>query len=260
VPEDERSARAADVTGATGAAAAAPEPASPHVLNVLSAGELEVEGRLPWSSNYTFLVTARLDGEELRAVYKPGRGERRLWDFPPDLYEREVAAFRLSENLGLHVVPETVLRADAPFGDGSLQRFVDADFSEHYFTLLETAAHAEALRTIAAFDLVLNNADRKGGHCLLGPDERIWGIDHGLCFHPEPKLRTVMWDFAGEPLPTSVIDACGELSHGRVPDDVGELLTAGERTALVKRAKAIVADGVFPEPPVDSRAYPWPLV
>jgi uncharacterized repeat protein (TIGR03843 family) len=245
VPEDERTARTSDLTA---------EP-----LRVLSEGALEVEGRLPWSSNYTFLVTASLDETELRAVYKPGRGERRLWDFPPGLYKREVAAFRLSEALGLHVVPETVLRADAPFGEGSLQRFVDADFSEHYFTLLEDDSHHGALKNIAAFDLLLNNADRKGGHCLLGPDSRIWGIDHGVCFHPEPKLRTVMWDFAGEAVPDGFVAACGLLAR-RVPESVTELLSGSERAALVRRARAIVASPRFPEPPASGRAYPWPLV
>lgn len=248
MPEDERTARAADLTG------------SPDALAVLGEGALEVEGRLPWSSNYTFLVTAQLDGQEMRAVYKPGRGERRLWDFPPRLYVREVAAFRLSEALGLHVVPETVLRTDAPFGEGSLQRFVDADFSEHYFSLLEDDALHTSLKTIAGFDVLLNNADRKGGHCLLGPDQRIWAIDHGLCFHPDPKLRTVMWDFAGQAIPDVLLDACGALARGGLSDDVGELLTAGERTALLRRAKALVTSGSFPEPPPDSRAYPWPLV
>jgi uncharacterized repeat protein (TIGR03843 family) len=254
MPEDERTARTSDVSGPTATGADA------ETLRVLREGELEVEGRLPWSSNYTFLVTAKLGEVELRAVYKPGRGERRLWDFPPRLFTREVAAFRLSERLGLHVVPETVLREDAPFGEGSLQRFVDADFGEHYFSLLEDEQHAAALRTIAAFDLVLNNADRKGGHCLLGPDARVWGIDHGLCFHPDPKLRTVMWDFAGEPLPEAAIESFRPLAKGAVPDEVSELLAAGERAALVRRARSAVAAGVFPEPPVDSRAYPWPLV
>lgn len=248
--EDERAARTSDLTA---------EGAPPDAVRVLGEGGLEVEGRLPWSSNYTFLVTARLDGAELRAVYKPGRGERRLWDFPPGLYVHEVAAFRLSEALGLGVVPETVLRTDAPFGEGSLQRFVDADFSEHYFSLLEDESLHAALQTIAGFDLILNNADRKGGHCLLGPDRRIWGIDHGLCFHPEPKLRTVMWDFAGEPVPEHILSACATLTR-RVPEEVAELLSAGARTALVRRARAIVASGRFPEPPDSHRAYPWPLV
>jgi uncharacterized repeat protein (TIGR03843 family) len=244
VPEDERTARTSDLT----------DP-----VRVLSEGALEVEGRLPWSSNYTFLVTARLGETEMRAVYKPGRGERRLWDFPPDLYVREVAAFRLSESLGLNVVPETVLRPDAPFGEGSLQRFVDADFSEHYFSLLDDDSYHGALKNIAGFDLILNNADRKGGHCLLGPDGRIWGIDHGLCFHPEPKLRTVMWDFAGDPVPDGLLASCSLLAR-RLPEAVAELLSAAERAALVRRARAVVASGKFPEPPASGRAYPWPLV
>jgi uncharacterized repeat protein (TIGR03843 family) len=234
------------------------ELARSEVLEVLARGELEVQGRMPWSSNSTFLVTAELGGATLGAVYKPGRGERPLWDFPGGLYRREVAAFQLSEALGLGLVPETILRHDAPFGSGSLQRFVDADFSEHYFTLLENPAHHPRLRELGAFDLLLNNADRKSGHCLWGED-RIWGIDNGLSFHEEPKLRTVIWDFAGEELPPHLLPAVAELAE-EVPTALTELLEPDEVLALGLRALQVLEHPLFPAPRDDHRAYPWPLV
>ena len=179
-------------------------PSAADALSVLAHGEIEVQGRMPWSSNGTFLPPWPSTACDLPAIYKPHRGERPLWDFPDGLYQREVAAYELSEALGWDLVPETVLRAEAPLGIGSLQRFVDADFEQHYFTLLEQPVHHAALRAMAAFDLVANNADRKGGHCLIDADGHVWGIDHGLCFHIEPKLRTVIWDFGGEPLPAEL--------------------------------------------------------
>ncbi len=177
-----------------------PQAADP--LTVLAEGELALQGRLPWSSNYTFLVEATLGDVTLPGVYKPGRGERPLWDFPTGLYLRERAAYLLSEALGWRLVPETVVR-DGPLGVGSVQRFVPADFREHYFTLLERPEHRAALQAIAAFDLVANNADRKAGHVLLSTDGHIWGCDHGLTFNVENKLRTVIWEFGGTALAAS---------------------------------------------------------
>ncbi|MHB8329761.1 MAG: protein kinase family protein, partial [Acidimicrobiales bacterium] len=151
-------------------------PATGHVT-LLAEGEVDVMGRLPWSSNRTFLVTCTLGEDQTAAVYKPGRGERRLWDFPEDIYRREVAAYELSELLGWGLVPETVERVDAPYGPGSMQRFLSADFSQHHFTLVEDERHHDRLRAICAFDVIANNADRKSGHCLLGDDGLIWAID-----------------------------------------------------------------------------------
>ena len=246
MPEDERPPAAADLS-------------EPAWLELLAAGELEIEGRLPWSSNYSFLVTVRLDGTERRAVYKPGRGERPLWDYPGGLFRREVAAYELSAALGFDVVPETVLRLDGPHGKGSAQRFVDADFAEHYFTLVTEPRHHAQLRRIAAFDLLANNGDRKGGHLLVDWEGRVWGIDHGLCFHVEGKLRTVMWDFAGEELPPEMLAAC-ELVTEKIPDRVAAVLEPDECQALRRRAVALLRKRRYPSPRDDYRAYPWPLV
>jgi uncharacterized repeat protein (TIGR03843 family) len=226
---------------------------------LLLEGELEVMGRMPWSSNITLLVTLRCGEEIGRAVYKPGSGERDLWDFPDGLYRREVAAFELSNALGLEIVPETVIRPDAPYGEGSLQSFVDADFEQHYFTLLEQPEFGQQLRVIAGYDLLANNADRKGGHLLLDSEKRILGIDNGLCFHPAPKLRTVMWDFAGEEVPMAVQLGARRLLEG-VPESLVELLAPVELEALLDRASALIDRPVFPSPRDDHRCYPWPLV
>lgn len=237
------------------------QPAGPHVepLEILAHGDVEVVGRMPYSSNATFLVTLRDGADEARAIYKPHRGERPLWDFPSGLYQREVAAYRLSEAMGIHVVPPTVLRTDAPLGIGSLQWFVEADFQHHYFTMHEGLPDThEQLRAVAVFDLLANNTDRKSGHCLWTPDGRVWAIDNGLCFAADFKLRTVIWEFGGEPIPGQLVDAVRRIADC-APADIAELLEPDEVDALVERARLIVRRPVFP---IDStgRRYPWPLV
>lgn len=230
-----------------------------QILTILADGEVEVRGRMPWSSNATFLVDVCHDGTTMPAIYKPHRGERPLWDFPDGLHLREVAAYRLSEALRWAVVPETVARTEGPLGPGSLQRFVPADFAQHYFTLLERPDLHGALRTVCAFDLVANNADRKGGHCLLDEDGRVWGIDNGLCFHVDPGLRTVIWDFAGDPIPDALLQ---DLERFLAGDDAGlaELLRPEEVAATKRRAMVILRQRQFPDPGESRRAYPWPLV
>ena len=213
---------------------------------------------MPWSSNATFLVTLSLGDEQRAAVYKPHRGERPLWDFPDGLYRREVAAYEVSEALGWGIVPETILREDAPLGPGSLQRFVDADFDQHYFTLLDDHSCHDELRRIAVFDLLINNADRKSGHCLLA-EGRIWGIDNGLCFHVQPKLRTVIWDFGGTRVPPVLRQAVSAFAEA-VPASLAGLLNPSEIDALRQRAQAIARMERFPDPDPDLRPYPWPLV
>ena len=226
---------------------------------LLGSGELDVLGRMPWSSNATFLVNVTLDGVESKGIYKPGQGERPLWDFPEDIYRREVAAYEFAIALGLEIVPETIIRTEGPYGPGSLQRYIEADYNEHYFTLIEERAYDGALREIAAFDVIANNADRKGGHLLKAEDGHIWGIDHGLCFHVEPKLRTVMWDFAGEPIPDVVEEWLAQLRHDHAAY-LSPLIDDDEIDAVLVRAERLVARGIFPEPGDGRRTHPWPLV
>ncbi|MDP9020439.1 MAG: SCO1664 family protein [Actinomycetota bacterium] len=213
---------------------------------------------MPWSSNRTFLVEVSRGDQRMLGVYKPGRGERPLWDFPGTLYRREAAAWALSELLGWGIVPETIVR-DGPLGEGSVQRFVPADFRQHYFTLVEDTAHHDALRAICAFDLLANNADRKSGHCLLGEDGRVWAIDNGLCFHPSPKIRTVIWDFAGEPVPPRLLPDVERLADG-LPGALGDLLSDDEVAGVRRRAEALCRRPVFPTPDPLAHSYPWPLV
>jgi uncharacterized repeat protein (TIGR03843 family) len=226
---------------------------------LLENGELVLQGRMPWSSNRTFLVELCLDGRTGHAVYKPGRGERELWDFPPRIYRREIAAFELSEALGWGLVPTTIERDDAPMGTGSLQWFVDADFEQHYFTLIEDERWHQQLERICLFDIVANNTDRKSGHCLVDRDGRIWAIDNGLSFHAEFKLRTVIWEFGGEPIAKGLLDDIEELVAHGLPPTVAQYLDPFERDAVITRARALVREGRFP---VDTsgRRYPWPLI
>ncbi len=251
-------------------------PSLDEATELLATCELTIEGRLPWSSNLTFLVTlegtdegtdgAGSEGDDggpagpVQAVYKPHQGERSLWDFPDGLYRREVAAYRLSEALGWGIVPPTVMRDDAPFGPGSVQLFVQSDYEQHYFTLLEEGGREGELQVFCAFDIVANNADRKSGHVLFGPDGRLWGIDHGLCFHIQPKLRTVIWDFADEDVPGWIVDDLERFVAVGIPHDVAELLSTAEADAVLERAALLAGAGVFPEPLGDRPPYPWPLV
>ena len=226
-------------------------------------GEIEIEGRMPYSSNGTFLVHVVHEGRSHPAIYKPTRLERPLWDFEPGLHRREVAAYRLSEALGVGIVPTTVLR-DGPLGEGSVQWFAVADHSEHYFTIYEQHPELhDRLRDFAAFDVLANNTDRKSGHCLLVPGgdggaPNVWGIDHGLCFAAEYKLRTVIWEFGDEELPEHVIDGANRLLDG-VPLDVAALLADHEVEAIQGRAAWMVKERRFPTDPT-GRRYPWPLV
>lgn len=236
---------------------------SETALDVLATGDLQVRGLLPWSSNYTFLITACKDDIRMAAVYKPCRGERPLWDFPRGtLANREVAAYLVSESLGWLIVPPTVLR-DGPHGPGMVQMYVEADQEEHYFTF--GALFPDRFRQIAAFDVMINNADRKAGHCLRGARDHIWAIDHGICFHEEPKLRTVIWDFAGEPLPENLL---GDLRSFRqklnrrsesITKNLSRLLSHEEMAALRRRTDRLISENRLPDPG-PNRHIPWPPV
>lgn len=233
-----------------------PDDAAATLL--IERGEIEVVGRMPWSSNATYLCEVGCGDDTMRAIYKPRRGERALWDFPSGLDHREAAAYELSEALGWDLVPFTIVR-DGPLGPGSVQAFVEADFEQHYFTLYEDPVHHPSLRAMCAFDLIGNNTDRKSGHVLLGLDGRIRGIDHGLMFHREFKLRTVIWEFGGEPVPDQLLADAEAFAARDLPDALAALLDPFERDALRARARALVDGGHFP---VDNtgRRYPWPLV
>jgi uncharacterized repeat protein (TIGR03843 family) len=227
-------------------------------LRLLREGDITVKGRMPRSSNATFLVELALDGANALAVYKPEQGERPLWDFPPGLYRREIAAYLLSEALGWGLVPVTT-RREGPLGDGSLQLFVPADFRQHYFTLLEMEEHRATLQRICLFDLVANNADRKSGHCLLVPGDRIYAIDNGLTFHAEPKLRTVIWDFGEEPIAPALQEDLHRVLGDALPPALAGLLDPDEQRALQRRARGLLRTGRYPVDKTGLR-YPWPLI
>lgn len=242
-----------------------PTAALSDALDLLAHGELSVRGLLQGSSNYTFLADVHNDRFQGLAIYKPRQGETPLWDFPHGtLCQRELAAYLVSQALGWRLVPPTVIRV-GPCGKGAVQLFVDADFSQHYFTFRDEPALQGTLRRIAAFDLVINNADRKAGHTLRDEQDRVWAIDHGVCFHPQPKLRTVIWEFAGEPLPAALLADLAELrtqlGQGcQLRNELAELLSDAELAALARRVEQMLDAGVFPDPDPHRRSYPWPLV
>lgn len=232
-------------------------------LRLLSEGTLEIHGLVNWGSNYTFLIDVSLGDVSTLAVYKPAQGEQPLWDFESGtLFRREVAAFLVSEMLGWHLVPATVV-IDGPHGPGSLQQFINHDPELHYFTLAES--HRDQLQRIALFDFIINNADRKGGHVLVAEDGKLWAIDHGVAFHATNKLRTVIWNFSGEPIPPrfrselasfeSRLSSDSSDQHGQLE----RLLSSDEWQALLARTSEIVESGQFPEPG-EGRHFPWPPV
>lgn len=231
---------------------------SSEALAELARGEVEVLHRMPWSSNATFL--ARLVETDRLVIYKPERGERPLWDFPPGtLARREAASFAVSESLGWAIVPPTVLR-DGPLGPGMVQLFVDHDPDEHFLELRED--FPDRFRQFAAFDVVVNNADRKSGHCIRDAADHVWGIDHGVSFHVQDKLRTVIWDYAQERLPAEVVDGLCRLRRALdedLTDRLAELLSPEEAGATDRRLRKLLEAGTFPLPGVDY-PYPWPLI
>ena len=230
----------------------------------LKEGELELKGQFMLGSNYTFLVSVRYEGREVPAVYKPSRGEQPLWDFPENsLARREVAAYVISQALGFHFVPCTVLRDDIPiYGAGSLQQYIDYDPEYHYFSF--SPEDKQRLEPVAVFDLLVNNADRKGSHVLIEKETRkLWAIDHGLCFHVEDKLRTVLWDFAGQSIPDNLLACLAALPSllrkgSELQKVLRRLLEPLEIAALVTRAERLIESGTFPEPPRNRRAFPYP--
>lgn len=251
-------------------------------LQLLQMGSLAVKGVLPWSSNYSFLVdvcpnTAVRETlphlpynelSEVRAVYKPRRGERPLWDFAQGtLCQRERAAFLISQAIGWNLIPPTVLR-DGEHGIGSVQLFVQHDPEAHYFTFEGNPGFREALQKTVLLDIIMNNADRKAGHVLieeLNGSNTLWLIDHGICFHTEHKLRTVIWEFAGEPIPPVLLTDLEKLSDKIATNKAGlrlellQLLTEAEIEALQKRISRTLNHSIFISPG-PGRHYPWPPV
>lgn len=229
-------------------------------IETLTHGEIELKGQFLLGSNYTFLVKVKHGDKEFPAVYKPMRGEQSLWDFPEaSLAGREVAAYLTSEALGFGFVPLTVLR-DGPFGPGSLQQYIEHNPDIHYFTF--KPADRTRLRPVALFDLLVNNADRKGGHILVQKRTRkLYLIDHGLCFHAEDKLRTVIWDFAGEELPADLVSTLKtfrSVLRLSLSPALEQYLLPEEITALDARLETLLARPVFPVPPEGRRSFPYP--
>jgi len=241
---------------------------STDLLDTLKHGELTIRGEFLWGSNYTFLADVEGNEGKIPCVYKPSKGERPLWDFPvATLAKREVAAYLVSEALGWQLVPPTVYCDDGPLGPGSVQLYIEHDPEYHYFKFSE--ADRQRLRPTTLFDLLINNADRKGSHVLRDEDGHLWLIDHGVCFHVEDKLRTVIWDFVGEPFPE---DLCADLTHftqrlkpeNGAPSELAvslmTCLSRSEVRALAARGERLVAGGRFPAPDPYRRAFPWPQV
>jgi hypothetical protein len=230
------------------------------LLLLLQEGRLEIQGLLPNGSNYTFLAVLTRAKMRALAVYKPTRGEQPLWDFPEEtLAYREVAAYLTSDVLGWDFVPPTVYRTEGPHGPGSLQYFIQAQPDCHYFTF-SNEEKAELPR-VALFDLLINNADRKGGHIIPMRDGHVHGVDHGVCFSVDPKLRTLLWRWAGTPLPVAVVEVLERLAddlRGDLGDQLHEHLTRSEVQCTQRRVAELLRTGLHPEPTGEWPALPWP--
>ncbi len=232
----------------------------PATTDIIRHGEIVSYHLAPLGSNYTFVVKIEMDGNESQAIYKPREGEAPLWDFPSGtLYKREYAAYLLSEILGWNIVPFTIIR-DGPYGIGSVQEFVDHDPKQNYYTLEDGCA--DQLRVVACFDLVANSTDRKANHLLMGDGGKIWSIDHGLTFHSDMKVRTVIWDFCSEPIPAHLLESLTGLRErldfpvDSLPSLLKELvalLPPEEVHALKLRLDWVLEERVFPGLPGRSR-------
>lgn len=236
----------------------------PQIFEALRQADLKIEGEFLWGSNSTFFLSASWNEKQFQVVYKPVRGEQPLWDFPPrTLAKREVAAYLVNEALGWELVPPTIFRQEAPFGPGMVQLYIDHDPNYHYFTFSEQ--DRQRLQPVVLLDLLINNADRKGSHILVDSESQIRCIDHGVSFHVEDKLRTVIWDFAGQLIPQNYLDDVEhfhfELSKpSGVKEELEHYLTKAEIRALIKRTEQILNTPYFPYPPQDRRSFPYPLI
>jgi len=235
--------------------------ADADALDLLTRGTLEVEGRLVVASNATLYCTVRNGDREAACVYKPVAGERPLWDFPAgSLAGREVSAYLVSSAAGWHLVPPTIFR-DGPFGPGMCQLWIESDEAVDIITLARSNDHP-ALRQMAVFDAVVNNADRKIGHLLPDRDGRLYGCDHGVCFGEDYKLRTVLWQWRGRSLPETAIEALHRLRRALAGGDLGpqlsRWLSPAEVEATGERVELLLQHRVHPFPPDDWPAVPWP--
>lgn len=234
------------------------------VENALQKGELTLQGQFMQGSNYTFLGRISCPEQELAVVYKPTRGEQPLWDFPAGtLGKREVAAYVVSQAIGWNFVPPTVYRKSGPLGSGSVQLYIEHDDQYQYFNFQE--GDRQKLRPVILFDYMVNNADRKASHVLVDSAGAIWLIDHGVCFHEEEKLRTVLWDFIGEPIPSILLGEMDAFVQKLTPKaaltrQLRHFLRPREISALVLRTHRLIDDGCFPMPPAGRRIFPWPPV
>ncbi len=238
-----------------------PEMEESRLIEVLAEGTLTVHGRVAGSSNATLLCTAAIGEDSTLAVFKPERGERPLWDFPAGLWRREVAAAELSRAFHLPLLPLTTTRDDEDFGIGSIAQYIDHDPEEHYFVLREDEALEAWFQTLAAFDVIANNSDRKAGHILRG-ESGLFAIDHGLCFHEEDKLRTVVWDFSATALLDEVKATLEHLATHGLPEILDHLLHEDEVEATMARVTGLRLAGELPIPNEEGHwpPYPWPLI
>jgi hypothetical protein len=238
-------------------------PAENAAIELLTNGKLEIVGRLVEASNATLYCTITHGQLEAGCVYKPVAGERPLWDFPHGtLAGRELAAYQVSRASGLAIVPPTVYR-DGPFGPGMCQLWIDADPGVDLLALARSCSH-DGLRSMAVFDAVINNADRKIGHLLPTADGHLYGCDHGVCFSEEYKLRTVLWQWRGDPLTDAAVAALGRISdalqNGNLISELSQWLTADEVAAFGIRVELLLEHKVHPYPPDDWPAVPWPPI
>lgn len=257
----------------------------PAARELLLHGHIEVQGRLAEASNATMFCSIAFNGQDAECVYKPVRGERPLWDFPDGtLAGREMASYLLSEATGWGLIPPTVLR-DGPFGPGMVQLWVDMEqdcglvdiiapdeVPQGWLTVLRAQdsrgdpvvlAHAddEELRRLAVLDIVINNADRKGGHILRTPEGPVLGVDHGVSLNTDGKLRTVLWGWVDQPLSEPIMERLGELRalmEGSLSDELAEHITPKEVQAVTDRIDELLVDGAFPGPSGGWPAIPWP--
>jgi uncharacterized repeat protein (TIGR03843 family) len=229
-------------------------------LRLLEHGELTVQGRIVTASNASFLGTVREGSATVTCVYKPVRGERPLEDFPDGtLWQRERAAYLVSEASGWDIVPPTVTRDAGPYGAGMTQLWIDIDEDVDLWKMVNEPD--ERLRRIALFDVAVNNADRKGGHLLPAPGGHLYGVDHGICFAAEPKLRTILWDWRGEPIAPAELEVLRSLRatlDGPLCDALQRLISPAELRALNARVDRLIRTKVFPQPDPYRMAVPWP--